>query len=122
VLTVVKPVYYCEHCKRHRLTKHSIESHEPRCIYNPLRFACGWCSKSPSYRPPTPADFVVAFKDDPDVDRLRKQMDGCPACMLAVVVQARRLGLHDEEAWDFDYKAEVAKYRESERYEDAVAW
>lgn len=115
MLTVVKPVYYCSWCRRHRLTKKSIEAHEPRCIYNPLRSKCGWCSKSPTYQAPAPADFAPLFKDDPDVEWLRKEMGGCPACMLAVVVQARRLGLDTEDAWDFDYAAEVAKYRESER-------
>lgn len=115
MLTIVKPVYYCEHCKRHRLTKQAIESHEPRCIYNPLRDVCGWHKEM---RPSAPADFALVFIDNPDVDWLRKQMDGCPACMLAVIVQARRLGLHNEDAWDFDYKAEVKKYREAERYAD----
>ncbi len=118
MLTVTKQVYYCEHCKRHRLTASAIEKHEPRCIYNPLRDRCGWCSKSPTYRAPSPADRVLAFVHDPDVDRLRRELDGCPACMLAVVVQARRLGLDDEEAWDFDYRAEVETYRKSERYAD----
>jgi len=115
MLTVTKPVYYCEHCKRHRMTAASILKHEPRCIYNPLRAVCGWHK---DMRPSAPADFALVFVDNPDVEWLRKQMDGCPACMLAVIVQARRLGLHDEDAWDFDYKAEVEKYRESERYAD----
>lgn len=118
MLTVTKPVYYCEHCKRHRLTASAIEKHEPRCIYNPLRDKCGWCSKSPHYRAPSPADRVQGFIADPDVDLLRRELDGCPACMLAVIVQARRLGLHAGEAWGFDYRAECEKYRESERYTD----
>jgi hypothetical protein len=99
----------------HRLTKSSIEKHEPNCIYNPLREVCGWHK---DMKPSAPADFALVFKDDPDVEWLRKQMDGCPACMLAVVVQARGLGLHDEDAWDFDYKAEVERFREQERYAD----
>lgn len=115
MLTIVKPVYYCESCKRHRMTAASILKHEVRCIYNPRRSECGWHKDT---RPSAPGDFALVFKDDPDVDRLRLEMDGCPACMLAVVVQARRLGLHDEDAWDFDYKAEVARYREAERYAD----
>ena len=115
MLIIVKPVYYCEHCKRHRMTAAAIERHEPNCIYNPLRDVCGWHK---DMRPSAPADFALVFKDNPDIDWLRENMDGCPACMLAVVVQARRLGLSDEEAWDFDYKAESARYRESERYAD----
>jgi hypothetical protein len=119
VRTVVKPVYYCEHCKRHRMTAAAILKHEPRCIYNPLRDVCGWHA---DMKPLAPADLVAVFIDTLDIEWLRKQTDGCPACMLAVIVQARRHGLDDEDAWDFDYRAECAKYRESERYEDAVAW
>lgn len=115
MLTVVKPVYYCEHCKMHRLTTHAVLSHEVRCIYNPRRSVCGWHK---NMAPSAPADFALVFRDDPNVEWLRKQMDGCPACMLAVVVQARKLGLSGEEAWEFDYKAECATFRESERYVD----
>jgi hypothetical protein len=118
VLTVMKPVYYCEHCKRHRLTKHAIEKHEPRCIYNPLRSECGWHKDE---KQSAPHDFALVFKDDPDIEALRKSMSGCPACMLAVIVQARGLGLPDEEVWEFDYKAEVERWRKAEREEDMYA-
>ena len=118
MLTVTRAVYYCEFCKRHRLKADAIENHEPRCIYNPQRSKCGWCSKSPTYVAPAPHGFALAFKDDPDVERLRREMDGCPACMLSVVVQARKLGLGEQDARDFDYKAECEAYRASERYAD----
>lgn len=118
MLAVQKTVYYCEHCKRHRMTAASMERHEMRCIYNPGRSMCGWCSKAPTYRAPAPADRVPGFLADPDVERLRRELDGCPACMLAVVVQARRAGLHDEEAWDFDYRAEVERFRREEQRVD----
>lgn len=114
MLTVVKPVYYCEHCKRHRIMAPAIANHEPKCIYNPQRDKCGWCSKAPTYRAPAPADRVPGFIDDPNVDKLREELDGCPACMLAVIVQARRAGLNDEEAWSFDYNAEVDRFRKEE--------
>lgn len=113
MLTVVKSVYYCEFCKRHRITASAIEKHEPRCIYNPDRSACGW--HEPHFRIERPRDHVEAFIADPDVNRLRDEMDECPACMLAVIVQARKAGLDDESAWDFDYKAEIARYRETEQ-------
>jgi hypothetical protein len=119
LLTVVKPVYYCDHCKRHRITASAIENHEPKCIYNPQRDKCGWCSKTPTYRAPAPADRVPGFVDDPDVERLRRELDGCPACMLAVIVQSRRAGLSDEEAWEFDYSAEVARFQKEENHDYA---
>ena len=115
MLTVVKPVYYCEFCKRHRMTAKAIESHEPRCIYNPNRSVCGWHKDE---EPQPPVSLTERFVEDPDVARLRYETGGCPACMLAVIVQSRRLGLDEESAWDFDYKAEVEKWRESERYAD----
>lgn len=121
MLTVQKPVYYCEHCKRHRLTASAIEKHEPRCLYNPARSACGWHKDD---EPDAPAERAAAFRDDPDVERLRKELDGCPACMLAVIVQARKLGLGDEDAWDFDYKAEVERFRKDEQasWDYGPAW
>ena len=114
MLTIVKPVYYCEHCKRHRMTAASILKHEPRCIYNPLRSVCGWHHGT---KPLAPADLVAVFQDDLDLDHLRRNVADCPACMLAVVVQACRAGV-DREDLDFDYQTEVERFRESERYVD----
>ena len=114
MLTVTRKVYYCEFCKRHRMTAAAIEKHEPRCIYNPLRSECGWHK---GMKPSAPADFALVFKDSLDIDWLRKEMDGCPACMLAVVVQAGLGGAAYKDT-GFDYADEVARYRESERSAD----
>lgn len=116
MLTVTKTVFYCEHCKRHRLTRNAIEKHEPRCIYNPQRSACGWHS-NPIFQPPSPADFTAALKDNLDPDWLRDKMDGCPACMLAVVVQAQ-LSLDERDALEFGYDREVERFRNEERRDD----
>ena len=118
MLTVTREVYYCEHCKRHRLTKHSIERHEPRCIYNPLRSVCGWHH---DLKPTAPSDFALVLRDALDVDWLRKEMDGCPACMLAVVVQAD-LSMGDRDDLGFNYHDEVKRFREEERKEDSYAF
>jgi hypothetical protein len=120
MLTVTKPVYYCEHCKRHRLTKAPIEKHEPRCIYNPGRVVCGWHTQP--YTIPAPADFAPVLKQELDVEWLRREMDGCPMCMLAVVVQAD-LTNNERDDLGFDYKVEVARFREQERqHQYAYAW
>jgi hypothetical protein len=117
MLTVQRAVYYCEFCKRHWLTKSSIEKHEPRCIYNPNRSVCGWHNDR---KPFSHAGTVAAgLKDNLDVEWLRIGADGCPACMLAIVVQA---DLTMEERWEdlgFDYKAEVERFRKEERHADA---
>lgn len=116
VLTVTKTVYYCEFCKRHRMTAAAIEKHEPRCIYNPGRSVCGWHERGAFI--PAPANFSTILKEDGDIDWLRRQMDGCPACMLSVVVQAGLSGF-ERDVIDFDYKAEVTRFREEEQRSEA---
>lgn len=109
---ILRPVYYCSHCKRHRLTKRSIETHEPRCIYNPDRSMCGWHHGKP---PAAQAGDLVKFCGF-DLDELRRKMAGCPACILSAVVQAD-LTIHQREDLDFDYKTEVRRFREEEQRE-----
>lgn len=111
MLTVTKQVFYCEHCKRHRLTKNSIERHEPRCIYNPDRGYCGWHHSKNMKRP---ADYTEEFKRTLDLDWLRSEMNGCPACMLAVVVQAD-LSIFERQDCGFRYEDEVKRFRDEER-------
>ena len=36
--TVTKPVYYCEHCKKHGLSKSAMTYHESICFNNPINF------------------------------------------------------------------------------------
>jgi len=124
VRVVQKNVYYCEFCKRHRLTKNAIEAHEPRCIYNPGR-VCRWEFSSGEHGQIDVAAVAVLTAErelqaEEDVVWLREQTDGCPACMLAAVVQS---GLFGETRDAFDYKAEVERFRAAERettrYQDA---
>lgn len=116
MLTITRNVYYCDHCKRHRLTRNSIEAHEPRCIYNPDRSACGWHRDRGVTRP---ANLVPAFiEHSGDIAWLHDETEGCPACMLAVVVQARKQGFVDE---GFVYSTEVERFRQEER-EDINVW
>lgn len=119
VLTVVKPVYYCEFCKRHRMTAAAIEKHEPRCIYNPNRIVCGWHEDKKPYS--HAGTLAAGLKDNLDVEWLRIGADRCPACMLAAVVQAK-LDDYDRDCLGFNYTDEVARFRKEEAYEDARPW
>lgn len=112
--TVTRPVFYCDHCRRHRLTKSAIETHEPKCIYNPNREKCGW-HRQP-FVPEKPGVYTAELKQSLDLDWLREKMNGCPACMLAVVVQA---GLTSNEMYElnFNYSLEVERFRLEEREE-----
>lgn len=43
--TVNKPVYYCEHCKKHGLSKSAMIYHETICFNNPINFRpCFGCN------------------------------------------------------------------------------
>lgn len=114
MLTVTRNVYYCEFCKRHRLTKSAIENHEPRCVYNPDRSACGWHRDRGVTRP---ADLLDEFLRTGDLNWLHDETDGCPACQLAVVVQARKIG-GDEYHDGFVYDDAVKEFRKEEREHD----
>jgi len=92
------------------MTAKSIETHEPRCIYNPDRTVCGWHDDK---KPHSHAGTLAAWlKDNLDVDGLRVGADGCPACMLAAVVQAD-LG-YGRDDLGFEYQAEVDRFRKEE--------
>lgn len=118
--TVVKNVFYCDYCRRHRLVRRSIEDHEPRCIYNPER-SCGWSLYGAAHPTVSVGELAaeIVEKGVDWLDWLRKETSGCPACMLAAVAQARRR-VRDEphhEGWsdcDFDYDVEVKRFREEE--------
>jgi hypothetical protein len=112
--TVTRAIFYCDHCNRHRLTPHAIVSHEPKCIYNPERSRCGWHAQP--FVPAKPGVWTAELKQSLDLDWLRRTVGGCPACMLAVVVQA---GLTSNEQYDlgFNYTLEVERFRQGEREE-----
>lgn len=117
MLTVERKVYYCEFCKRHRMTAAAILKHEPRCIYNPDRSVCGWHEDKKPYSHAGTLALNLKERlhlDGEPLEWLRIGADRCPACMLAAVVQA---DLTNEERWDdlaFDYKGEVERFRKEE--------
>lgn len=113
MLTVKRTVYYCEFCKRHRLTKPAIENHEPRCIYNPDRTVCGWHEDKKAYS--HAGTLAAGLRDNLDIEWLRVGADRCPACMLSAVVQAN-LNIFERDDLGFNYKDEVERFREEERH------
>lgn len=116
MLVVTREVFYCEFCKRHWLTKGAATKHESKCIYNPDRVACGW--HEPHIHIEPPSTLLEQFGEMLDLDWLRDQVqDGCPACMLAVVVQARQKDQVGVDELAFDYKTEVERFRGQEREE-----
>jgi hypothetical protein len=110
--TVIRPVYYCEFCGRHRLTRSAIEKHEPKCVKNPNR-KCGWCQVDGRDLPA----LSYALAETLDLDDLRRKVDGCPLCMLAAIVLAN-LTYEARADLDFRYEDEVERFRAEERRGD----
>lgn len=91
--------------------------HEGRCIKNPLR-TCGFCKTAKLDQKPI-GDLIHAIRDD-GLTKLREVAQGCPACMLAGIVQYREAP-DGEDEWiptqDFDYRNEVTKFWEKQNEE-----
>ena len=102
--------FYCDHCSRGGFRKKDMQKHEDRCIYNPLR-KCFLCEDARWDTPPM-TELITAIETS--LSELRHVTEGCPACMLAAIVQSRgeiRTKGAREDAWvDFDYKKELSDY------------
>jgi len=104
--------YYCDHCRKGSCGKASMAKHEARCIHNPER-TCGFCEIAGLATEPI-ADLKKALEDG-DLAGVLEKSSGCPACVLAAIVQSRH-GPHGsygdgDRYFEFDYKAQVAKFR-----------
>ena len=98
-----KPVYYCDHCGRHRLTRSAIENHEPHCIKNPER-VCGWCSENTTLDVTGMAERIKG-DDAPSIVELRAALHGCPCCMLSALVRSGRRSDYYEWLFEDEVKA-----------------
>jgi hypothetical protein len=94
--------------------------HEVVCVHNPKR-VCWACQEFSLDPEPLENLIPLAFaitREDQDLGPLQKSANGCPACMLAAIVQARKIFTDPEDAvWvKFDYKARMQeKYGEHNR-------
>lgn len=119
--TIKKNVYYCDFCKKRSLR--SLEKHEGRCTGNPNR-SCGVCGREGKDLQPIVDAFkkrfiinsyfevtegtvyVVNWLVEPTtLDEIRKSVDNCPACILAVL---RQTGMNRHYfKFEFDFKKEL---------------
>lgn len=122
--TVIKPVYYCDHCKKRGLSKGHMRNHEARCTANPDRY-CGLCKTKQPLREIVDKlkarfiltegvdamgfpEFGVYWKNEPvTLQEIRDLVDNCPNCILAVLRQTH-LNYQCCGLETFDYKAEFA--------------
>lgn len=112
--------HYCDHCGKGGQSAHCIRRHESTCVYNPDR-VCPLCSEEHASgallsTKETVATLIAEFRSG-GVPALRQKADGCPACMLAAIVQARGKQKASEENWieGFSYKKELEDWR-TEKY------
>lgn len=103
--------YYCDFCKKAGQSLGHMRKHENHCTANPNR-ECGMCALMQRANGDTiqrPMSELLAALDNGGLDELRRVADGCPACMLAAMVQERQGQRErgEEETWyEFDYKKE----------------
>jgi hypothetical protein len=108
-------IFHCDYCRKQLRRRGAMEKHESRCIYNENR-TCGFCefakqqNGEPLHRRLLKTLVVVLWEHD--LDRLKKEANGCPGCILAAIVQqrveAQKNGLLEEiehidkDMFDFD--------------------
>lgn len=105
--------YYCDFCRKSGCNSGHIRNHEKRCVRNPSR-ECRMCEHATGEEglgPHASLDALVRGIERADVEGLREVAQGCPACMLAGVLEWKRRaeleGLGPEDLWiDFDFKKE----------------
>lgn len=104
--------YYCEHCGKGGCSSTHMKKHEARCCANPNRI-CGMCeitTGEPGQQRPV-EDLINALREG-DTPKLREAAHGCPACMLAAIIQnnKRENAGTTAEGWplgsDFQFKKE----------------
>lgn len=108
--------YYCEFCKKSGGDKASMIYHESRCFKNPNR-VCTLCKKV-SPEPDKLKEQVNHIEEnywtdkDGTIKTVEENMDHCPACTLAAIMQADLIETIcveslDGEAKELDRKAFV---------------
>lgn len=125
--------YYCDFCRKSGCNSGHIRNHEKRCARNPNR-ECRMCEHATGEEglgPRASLDALVQGIERADVEGLREAAQGCPACMLAGVLEWKRraeaAGASGEELWiDFDFKKETEQMwnhvNEVRAQEDEERW
>ena len=81
---VMRPRYYCDHCKKANGSAFAMKNHEKGCTANPLR-RCGLCKHCDGAES-LEALKVIALTGN--LTELQEAAGHCPACMLAAIRQA----------------------------------
>lgn len=105
--------YYCDHCGKGGCSAGHMRKHEQRCCASPTR-VCGMCEVATGGRhQQRPIEELIAALREGDTAALREAAHGCPACMLAAIIQNGmrndRASMHADGGQlggDFNFKTE----------------
>lgn len=124
--------HFCDFCNKGGMVAASMAQHEKTCLRNPER-GCFLC-KEGRQEPAPMKEMIDAFFNGTGVHMaaVRALCGGCPACILATILQAKKDARWIEEAWVegdptpehhlFDYKKEKDEwYAEQVYYLNALA-
>lgn len=116
-ITTVKK-YTCDFCKKSKYTPQSMKLHEKHCTLNPAR-ECRMCYFAFGSETSPMSELLNIYGDgsDENLNRLRKHIDDCPACILATIRQAKInfdciVPEGYQASHEFDFKKESAKFLE----------
>lgn len=87
--TVMRPRYYCDHCKKGNGSPSAMRRHEAGCTLNPNR-VCGMCktlADEGGDDPAPPRDELLRVLDTEGFSRMREVAHDCPACILSALRQ-----------------------------------
>ena len=92
---VKKNVYYCDHCKKHYLSKRSCIDHELHCTKNPGRKCkmCDFVCESGGDSGESLANLIAILDDDnlsgSEAIKKVREMTDCPICILSAIRQCK---------------------------------
>ncbi len=95
---VMRPRYYCDHCKKSSGSASAIKRHERGCTANPNR-VCGMCKmvhEEEGVEPAPPRDELVRIMDNQGFVATCKAANNCPACILSALRTKNGKGMFGE--------------------------
>ena len=108
--------YYCEHCRKGSQSPSCMRRHIESCCKNPARVC--FLHADAGIAQPDLAGLIAGLKDrdfDSGLRWLSDECCGCPACMLAAIVQSRMGEMSECSQGDpwypgFDYKSQLREW------------
>lgn len=123
----MKKIYYCDFCKKYKLTKPAIEIHEKHCTLNPNRI-CRVCRRTKPVKPikvdlpkSEKSEFGGKSYSGEEVDKYKEKVDkllqniDCPMCKFSILRQSKILD--STTFYSFDLNNELKKYWEEAEWE-----